>query len=116
MITKRIIQSLKDDHRLINGPVYETLMDLGININDLRVITDLTTKRAEVDYQDGLLVLDKSFYGESIDFELEYEVKDYKKDYIILTTLIKPSIISHYVQHKNKIKRATAANTQHKQK
>ena len=111
MITKTDYTTLKHDHRLINGPVYEALMDLGININDLRVITDLTTKRAEVDYQDGLLVLDKSFYGEVIDFELEYEVKDYNKGLNIFNELLaKHNIPNRPAQ--NKIKRATAANTQ----
>ena len=111
MITKTDYTTLKHDHRLINGPVYEALMDLGININDLRVITDLTTKRAEVDYQDGLLVLDKSFYGELIDFELEYEVKDYNKGLNIFNELLaKHNIPTRPAQ--NKIKRATAANTQ----
>ena len=111
MITKTDYTTLKHDHRLINGPVYEALMDLGININDLRVITDLTTKRAEVDYQDGLLVLDKSFYGEVIDFELEYEVKDYNKGLNIFNELLaKHNIPTRRAQ--NKIKRATAANTQ----
>ena len=111
MITKTDYTTLKHDHRLINGPVYEALMDLGININDLRAITDLTTKRAEVDYQDGLLVLDKSFYGEVIDFELEYEVKDYNKGLNIFNELLaKHNIPTRPAQ--NKIKRATAANTQ----
>lgn len=111
MITKTDYTTLKHDHRLINGPVYEALMDLGININDLRVITDLTTKRAEVNYKDGLLVLDKSFYGELIDFELEYEVKDYNKGLNIFNELLaKHNIPTRPAQ--NKIKRATAANTQ----
>ena len=111
MITKTDYTTLKHDHRLINGPVYEALMDLGININDLRVITDLITKRAEVDYQDGLLVLDKSFYGEVIDFELEYEVKDYNKGLNIFNELLaKHNIPTRPAQ--NKIKRATSAKTQ----
>ena len=111
IITKADYKTLKHDHCLVHGPVYETLMELGININDLRVITDLTTKRAEVDYQDGLLVLDKSFYGEVIDFELEYEVKDYDKGLNIFNELLaKHNIPTRPAQ--NKIKRATAAKTQ----
>ena len=77
LITKSDYANLKHDHLLVKGLVYDKLLELGIDVNELRVITDLTTKRAEVSYEDGLLVLDKSFYGEVIDFELEYEVKDY---------------------------------------
>ncbi|MBQ4163960.1 MAG: CYTH domain-containing protein [Turicibacter sp.] len=111
IITKADYTTLKHNYCLVDGPVYEALMELGININDLRVITDLTTKRAEVDYQDGLLVLDKSFYGEVIDFELEYEVKDYNKGLNIFNELLaKHNIPTRPAQ--NKIKRATAAKTQ----
>ena len=111
IITKADYKTLKHDHCLVHGPVYEALMELGINLNDLRVITDLTTKRAEVNYKDGLLVLDKSFYGEVIDFELEYEVKDYDKGLNIFNELLaKHNIPTRPAQ--NKIKRATAAKTQ----
>lgn len=110
-ITKVDYQTLKRNHCLVNGPVYKALMELGININDLRVITDLTTNRAEVAYQDGLLVLDKSFYGEVIDFELEYEVQDYDKGLNNFNQLLSQhNIPSRPAQ--NKIKRATAAKTQ----
>lgn len=110
-ITKVDYQNLKHNHCLVNGPVYTALINLGINIEDLRVITDLTTNRAEVEYQEGLLVLDKSFYGEVIDFELEYEVKDYDKGLNSFNQLLaQHNIPSRPAQ--NKIKRATAAKTQ----
>ena len=64
MITKADYKTLKHDHQLVKGPVYDALVELGIHVDELRVMTDLTTKRAEVPYENGLLVLDKSFYGE----------------------------------------------------
>ncbi|WP_019413397.1 CYTH domain-containing protein [Paenisporosarcina sp. TG20] len=39
----------------------------------------LSTKRAEIAYKDGLLVLDRSEYLDHIDFEVEYEVNDLSK-------------------------------------
>ena len=57
LITKSDYANLKHDHLLVKGLVYDKLLELGIDVNELRVITDLTTKRAEVSYEDGLLVL-----------------------------------------------------------
>lgn len=59
-----------------HGEVIFALDKLGISPGALRHLGRLTTKRAEFPYQDGLLVLDHSFYGDSEDYELEYEVKD----------------------------------------
>ncbi len=39
----------------------------------------LDTERAEIEYQNGILVFDKSRYLNSEDFELEYEVSDFDK-------------------------------------
>ena len=108
LITKADYKTLKHDCQLVKGPVYETLINLGIDVNQLRVITDLTTKRAEVPYENGLLVLDKSFYGEVIDFELEYEVNDYNEGLNAFHELLN----KHHIPKRpaeNKIKRATMA-------
>lgn len=45
-----------------------------IGLNDLVVFGSLRTVRAEVEYEDGLLVFDQSFYFDKVDYELEYEV------------------------------------------
>lgn len=108
VITKQDYDSLKDNHILIKGPVYEKLQSLEINPSDLQVITDLTTKRAEVPYQDGLLVLDKSFYSDIIDYELEYEVPNYETGLLHFKTLLNQYNIP-LRPTENKIKRATKA-------
>lgn len=108
MITKQDYQALKYDHILVKGPVYEALESLNVDLNQLQVITDLTTKRAEVPYKEGLLVLDKSFYSDVIDYELEYEVKDYEVGLNHFNELL----ASHHIPTRpteNKIKRATKA-------
>ena len=43
---------------------------------ELIVFGSLRTERAEFSYQNGLLVLDRSYYLGHIDYEIEYEVKD----------------------------------------
>ncbi|MFD2304981.1 CYTH domain-containing protein [Enterococcus termitis] len=69
------------------GAVYDKLIALGINIKDLRLIGNLTTKRAEKKLPQGLLALDESWYNEQHDFELELEVSDAisgKKEFLLL--------------------------------
>ena len=108
LITRADYQALKHEHLLVKGPVFEQLTNLGVETNRLQVITDLTTKRAEVNYQGGLLVLDKSFYSDVIDFELEYEVQNYEEGLVQFETFLKKHQIPTRPTE-NKIKRATKA-------
>ena len=86
-ITKTEYKALKYDQIFVKGPILDALLELGIDVNHLHVITDLATKRAEVAYEGGVLVLDKSFYGEIIDYELEYEVSDFEDGNIELNVV-----------------------------
>ncbi|SEQ44288.1 Uncharacterized protein YjbK [Virgibacillus subterraneus] len=49
------------------------LENKGIYLDDLKYFGSLTTKRRELNYQDVLLVLDYSSYGDTSDYELEIE-------------------------------------------
>ncbi|WP_251352988.1 CYTH domain-containing protein, partial [Staphylococcus aureus] len=49
----------------------------GVNDQSLSILGALTTYRQETQYQGDLLVLDKSEYLDTTDYELEFEVKDY---------------------------------------
>lgn len=97
-------QSIVESATLPNfGNVYNKLNALGIDKNDLRLIGDLTTKRAEKKLPQGLLALDESWYNGQHDFELELEVSDAdngKKDFITLldTLTIKESPSPNKIQ------------------
>lgn len=75
-----------------------------INVANCRYLGSLTTIRAETPYLDGTLVFDQSFYFDTEDFEIEYEVKDEKRGQEIFK-----KIFSNYKipikQTDNKIKR-----------
>jgi uncharacterized protein YjbK len=62
-----------------DGEVKDMLLNLGISIPYLRHFGTLVTDRAEIEFNRGLLVLDKSSYFNKVDYELEYEVQDYKQ-------------------------------------
>lgn len=85
------------------GNVFTKLTALGIKKDDLNLIGNLTTKRAEIKLPQGLLALDESWYNEQHDFELELEVADAvsgKKDFLRLldTLTIKESPAPNKIQ------------------
>lgn len=65
-----------------------------IGIDELKIYGSLETERHETEYEGGLLVLDKSSYLGSTDFEIEYEVSDYDKGETIFNRLMADHNIS----------------------
>jgi uncharacterized protein YjbK len=61
------------------GEIAQLLHTQAIDINSIRFFGTLTTIRAEWEYRNGLLVLDRSYYLNTEDYELEYEVTDFKE-------------------------------------
>ncbi len=76
-LQKKEAEALLNDGVFPFGEVNDTLQSLGIPTKQLHYFGTLTTKRAQIEYKNGLLVFDASFYMNVEDYELEYEVKDY---------------------------------------
>ncbi|RFB18218.1 CYTH domain-containing protein [Bacillus sp. HNG] len=76
VLTVEEAKQMLDGGPIINGEVSTILKTLSINPMDVTFFGSLKTKRAEVEYKKGLLVLDKSYYLNHCDFEVEYEVTD----------------------------------------
>jgi uncharacterized protein YjbK len=76
-LQKEEAEALLNDGISPFGEVNDRLQSLGIPTKQLHYFGTLTTKRAEIEYKNGLLVFDASFYMNVEDYELEYEVKDY---------------------------------------
>jgi uncharacterized protein YjbK len=76
-LQKEEAEALLNDGIFPFGEVNDRLQSLGIPTKQLHYFGTLTTKRAEIEYKNGLLVFDASFYMNVEDYELEYEVKDY---------------------------------------
>ncbi len=55
---------------------------------DVEYFGSLITNRAEIPYKNGLLVFDHSYYLNTEDFELEYEVHDYQLGQQIFVELL----------------------------
>lgn len=71
------------------GIVQERIKQLKIAFNKIVYFGSLTTKRSEFPYKEGLLVLDHSFYLNTEDYEIEYEVKDFQSGQLVFQELLK---------------------------
>lgn len=60
-----------------DGTVGTKLKSLNVSPNELCLLGTLKTTRFEKQTPEGLFVLDKSYYGNEVDYELEFEVHDY---------------------------------------
>lgn len=75
-ITSNDFETMKTERHFPEGEVTRTLRELNIVLGNLVLLGTLSTKRAELDFRNGLLVLDHSFYVGTEDYELEYECKE----------------------------------------
>lgn len=103
-ITAQEAQAFINGGPLKNGAVKSQITTLGIDYTEFVYFGTLTTERAEWDYQNGLLVLDKSTYLNTEDYEVEYEVIKREDGLPIFVALLSQLKIP-VRQTKNKIQR-----------
>lgn len=92
-----------------NGYVAKQLTALQIDPKDLILFGSLATKRYEKKVAQGLIVLDESYYGTKVDYELEFETSSREMGEVYF---------EHFLQHysikkrptKNKIVRMMESN------
>jgi len=72
-ISWRQYDRLAKNNTFPDGDIKNFLEILGIKIEDLKILTSLTTDRIEIPYKEGLLSLDTNVYSGNTDYELEME-------------------------------------------
>lgn len=77
-IDEHILDEEYIEQKSIPDVINKQLDNMQILHNTLRIFGALSTERREIDYHGGTLVLDASFYLDTSDYELEYEVTDYE--------------------------------------
>ncbi len=75
-LTKEEALSLLNGTSVITGEMASVLQTMGIPLEQLQHFGTLTTRRAELPYEGGILVLDHSQYLQTDDYEIEYETND----------------------------------------
>ena len=107
-LTRKEVDDFNTYQHLPDGAVTQALVQHGVLITSLQMLTDLTTKRFECDYKGGLLVLDESYYHQITDYELEYEVTNHERGYQVFLDFLQ----TYHIQKRpaqSKIKRALQA-------
>ncbi len=62
--------------KLKNNKIRTLITEMKVDPDNIQFFGSLTTKRAEIEYEDGLIVLDHSCYLNKEDYEIEYEVSN----------------------------------------
>lgn len=87
-VSEEMAKNMFDTGKVKVEAIRKLLVDMDIEPNLMQYFGSLTTKRAETEYKDGLIVLDHSFYLNKEDFEIEYEVSNRKKGMEIFSELL----------------------------
>lgn len=74
--------------KLLDGEVKEAVSKMIDDADELQYFGSLTTERAEFEYKGGLLVLDHSYYLNTEDYEIEYEVTDEAEGFRIFSAML----------------------------
>lgn len=58
------------------SPILNKLKELSVEINRLKMLVELKTERLEIQYKDHLLVIDKNYFNNIVDYNVEVESYD----------------------------------------
>ena len=102
-------KQFKDISNDINepNPTFEFLKMLGFDTDQIHIICSLNTYRIEIDYEDGLLCIDKNKYGDKIDYEIEMESDSMQHAISIMKQFLEEAKVEfHELNHVSKHRRA----------
>lgn len=108
-ITIDDLVELRDEGKFPEGDIARFLTMLDIDISQLRILTSMTTERVDVQYEGGLLSLDRSTYSGITDYEVEFEFNNMVDAERILKQLLDECGIKFEFSNVSKIHRAMAA-------
>lgn len=88
ILTELEAKAALEDNVIPKGEITDLLTTMNIDPSQIHFFGTLTTKRAEWEYKEGLLVLDYSSYLNTNDYELEYEVLNREIGYATFVELL----------------------------
>ena len=98
--------SLIKEMRIPYQKIIDILSEQGIDIKSLKIITKLVTERIEIPHEDYLFVIDKNYYHDVIDYNLEVEAETKEKAKEYLNELGKPFGVEYKKGYVSKSRRA----------
>lgn len=91
------------------GDTSRFLTMLDFDLSTLKILTSLTTDRIDVEYEGGLLSLDRNVYSGKTDYEIEFEYNNLEGAKAILSKLFQENNIPVSFTQTSKVSRAMAA-------
>lgn len=108
-LTEEQFDDLKAGKTFPKGEINRVLTMLGIEVNDLRIITSLTTDRIDITIKDGTMSLDKNIYSGITDYEVEVEYNSLAQAEEILKDILSKNGIEYIRNFRSKQMRAIEA-------
>lgn len=108
-ITMNEFGALRDFNEFPKNDLRRFLTMLDFNVDDLKILASLTTDRIDVEYEGGLLSIDRNSYGGKVDFEVEFEYNNMEGAKKILGEFLKSNGIDVPFSKVSKTARATEA-------
>ena len=108
-ITKAQFEEFRDHNVFPKGDLVRFLTMLDIDINTLKILTSLTTDRIDVEYEGGLLSIDRNTYSGKTDYEIEFEYNNLGGAENIRSTLFHKNGIKAPFSKASKTRRAMEA-------
>ena len=86
--------------------IIDVLLEKGIDISSLKIITTLITDRIEIPYPNYLLVIDKNYYNSLVDYNIEIEAESKDKAKELLNEIGRPFNVEYKKGYVSKSHRA----------
>ena len=101
--------ALRDFDEFPKGDTARFLTMLDFDVTKLKILTSLTTERIDVEYEGGLLSIDRNVYSGQTDYEVEFEYNNLAGAEKILSELLQANGIEAPFSKLTKTHRAMAA-------
>ncbi len=101
--------ALRDFGEFPKNDLRRFLTMLDFDVDKLKILTSLSTDRIDVEYEGGLLSIDRNSYSGKVDFEVEFEYNNLAAAEKILAALLEKNGIPCSFSRISKTRRAMAA-------
>lgn len=108
-ISKEVFTKFAKEQVFPKGGTENFLRMLDIPVEELKILTSLTTERIDIEYQGGLLSIDRNTYSGITDYEIEFEYNNLAGAEKILEELLKEFDIPVKFSKSSKVHRAMQA-------
>lgn len=109
VITMNEFCALRDFGEFPKCDIKRFLTMLDFNVEELKILTSLSTERIDQEYEGGLLSIDRNSYSGKVDFEVEFEYNNLEGAKKILQAFLESHGCKCVFSSQSKTQRAMAA-------